>query len=110
MRYPGAVIFVNNDLTEQVKGVLAQQLRIFESMTGTEFDARVAADPNYPSIMKNQGLRILIIRDFWAPHTNRTLCDIAIFVKNGLAYIEENKFGPPGQAYPVANLHINKLV
>lgn len=109
---PGAVIFVNNDLTSNVLEHLLRQLYIdgYDGyISGTEFDARVAADPNYPTIVHLQNLRILVIRDFWDGY-NRNLADVAIFVKAGLATIEANKFGPPGQTFPVTTLTIYKLL
>ncbi len=109
---PGAVIFVNNDLTPNVLEYLLRQLYIdgYDGyISGAEFDARVAADPNYPTIVHLQNLRILVIRDFWDGY-NRNLADVAIFVKAGLATIEANKFGPPGQTFPVTTLTIYKLL
>lgn len=106
---PSAIIFVNNDLSQSVEDTLKLQLRIDEVMSGTEFDARIAADPNYPDLVHLNGLRIMIIRSF-RELDNRSLADIVIFVKAGLAAIEANKFGPPGKTYPVATLTIYQLI
>jgi hypothetical protein len=109
MRFPAAIIFVNNDLTDQVKSVLQSQLFISDTMSGEEFDARVAADPNYVNIVHNTFQRILVIRTFWN-QTNRDLCDIAMFFKNGLLAVETNKYGPPGGTYSAANINIYQLL
>jgi hypothetical protein len=109
MRFPGAIIFVNNDLTDQVKSVLKSQLFLSDIITGEEFDARISSDPNYVNVIKNSFQRVLVIRSFW-DHTNRELADVAIFIKNGLAYIEKNNFGPPEQTYQVAKLNIYQLI
>jgi hypothetical protein len=109
MRFPGAIIFVNNDLTEQVKSVLKNQLFLSDVISGEEFDARVIADPNYVNVIRNSFQRVLVIRSFW-DHTNRELANVVIFIKNGLAAIEQNNFGPPGQTYPVALLTIYELI
>lgn len=103
-----AIIMVNNDLTDQVKSVLMQQLFINEAISGAEFDARFSANPNYPLIIHQNHLRILVIRSF-RDMTNRSIMDVVIFIKDGLAYIEHNKIGPTGHALPIATLHAEKF-
>lgn len=103
---PSLILFTNADLSNQVLSVLQQQLFIEETMTGAEFDARVASDPNYPAIVHQQGLRILVIRS----DNIRTLADITIFIKAGLAAIECPKSGRPGHTLPVAELTLSKLL
>ena len=109
---PGAVIFVNDHLYSDgyydTRDNLITQLCITEAMDGKEFDDRVKWDENYPAIVRNNNLRILVMRDF-SDLTNRNLADIAIYVKNGLAAIECNKFGPPGRTYPVKDMYIYHL-
>lgn len=109
MNFPSAIIFVNNDLTDQVKGVLSSQLFLDQIIDGYTFDGYVATIPNYVNLIHAQQKRILVIRDFWTD-TNRNLADVVIFIKMGLASIEFNKFGPPGQTYQVANLNIYQLI
>ncbi len=113
MAFPGAVIFVSEDLYSDgyysTQTNLETQLFIAETMDGYEFDARVSADPNYADIIRLTGRRILVTRDF-SDLTNRTLADVVIFVKNGLAGIEANKYGPPGATYPVKSLNIYQLI
>jgi hypothetical protein len=103
-----AIIFVNDDLTPNVEAALQRQLFITDTMTGAEFDARVAADPNYPNIVHLQNAVILVIRSFY-DFTNRSLADIVIFVKAGLASVEASKVGPPGLTLPVDRLYLNEL-
>jgi len=110
MQLPGAVIFVNNDLTDQVKGVLITQLYIDETITDIEFDSRVTNDPNYSDVVRNGHRRLLVIRATYHDYTNRTLADIAIFIKSGLAYVEKNNFGPPSLTLPVVTLHMETLL
>lgn len=111
MDFPGAIIFVNNDLTPGVQGPLERQLYITESITGAEFDARVAGDPNYPQVIHENNLRVLVIRSFcFGDGYNFQLADVAIFIKAGLACIESCKFGPPGQSFGVDNLTIYELL
>lgn len=109
MDFPGAIIFVNNDLTPGVQGPLERQLYISESITGAEFDARVEADPNYTNIIHDNNLRVLVVREF-SDGYNRNLADVAIFIKAGLASIESCKFGPPGQTFGVDRLTIYELL
>jgi hypothetical protein len=105
---PSAVIFVNNDLLPQPRALIMKQLHINEWMTGSAFDARIAADPNYTKKIKQLGLRIMVERNY-QELSNRTYADVVIFVKNGLASVEYNKFGPPKPAFPVLNLHWGQL-
>ncbi len=113
MGFPGAVIFVSIPLyTDGYYSTLTNlktQLFIAESMDGYEFDARVAADPNYPEIIRLTNKRILVLRDF-SDLTNREQADVVIYIKHGLAGIEANKFGPPGATYPVKSLNIYQLI
>ncbi len=106
---PPGIIFINNDLNDALKSKIITQLYIHESMSGEEFDARIGADPNYPSIVRLRNLRILVIRDF-DDLVNRDLADVVIFVKAGLASIEKNNFGPPGLTLPVDTFYIHKLL
>lgn len=110
---PSAIIFVNDMLYSDgyynTRDNLIVQLCITEAMDGAEFDARVRWDENYPAVVKNNGQRILVMRNF-SDLTNRSLADVAIYVKNGLAAIEKNNIGPPNKTYPVKDLTIYHLV
>lgn len=106
---PSAIIFVNNDLAGNLQVTLVRQLFITDSMTGIEFDLRVAEDPSYPQIIHNNNDRILVIRDF-SDGYNRALADVAIFIKAGLAAIESVKYGPPSATFPVDRLTIYELL
>lgn len=106
MNIPSAIIFVNADLNDALKAVLTEQLNITETMTGAEFDARMVVDPNYADIVHLQKIRILVIRDDFHDYTNRTVADVAMFVKQGLASLEKNNFGPPGLTLPVQRINL----
>ena len=108
MAVPAGIIFVNNDLTTSVRNALVKQLYINDYMTGAEFDAIIATDPNYPTKIKQLNQRIMVIRSF-EEETNRNLADVVIFVAHAVATIEQNKFGPPSLAYPVDSLTWGKL-
>ena len=105
---PAAVIFVNNDLLDQPRDWIVNQLHISEYMDGNTFDQRVAANPEYVDEIKQLDQRLLVIRDM-RDHTNRSLADVVIFVKAGMASVLQNKFGPPGQTYKVFNLYWGQL-
>lgn len=79
---------------------LETQLSITDTMTKTEFDARVAADPNYPLVIHLQGLRILVILPDFHDKCNADLADVVVFLHSGLADIERNRLGWPGRGYP----------
>ncbi len=105
---PGAIVFVNADLTSQVQAHLVKQLHISEVIDGYVFDDRVTADSSYPATVRNQKLRLMVVRSF-EELENRDLADVVIFVKAGLAAIEKNGFGPPGLTFPILNLYWQKL-
>lgn len=105
---PAAVIFVNNDLTDNVKSAIQRQLFINETITGAEFDARLESNPNYVDVIHASGVRVLVIRSF-IELTNRTEADIVLFVKAGLASVLANKFGPPGITFPVDRFYLSQL-
>lgn len=110
MAPPSSIFFVNADINSAIQATLVSQLQINETMTDTEFDARVVADPNYPNNVHGQGLRILVIRQNFRDFTNRDLADVVIFVKQGLACVEKNNFGPPGLTLSVQRLTIYDLL
>lgn len=106
---PAAIIFVNDDLTDNVKSAIIRQLFIDDVMDGYEFDNRVLSNPEYPNIIHGEGRRILVIRSFTSLN-NRDLADLVIFVKAGLASVESNKFGPPGKTLPVDRMYFSELI
>ncbi len=105
---PPAIIFVNDDLTKEVLGVVQRQLQINETIDGYEFDDRVAAEPNYPAIIHQLNLRLLVIRPF-TELENRDKADVVVFMKAGLASVEKNKFGPPRETFPIKKLYWGQL-
>lgn len=110
MSIPSAIIFVNADLTDSLKSILAEQLNITETMTGIEFDARMAVDPNYATVVHLQKIRIMVIRSDFRDYTHRTVADVVMFVKQGLVSIEKNNFGPPGLTLPLERLNLYALL
>lgn len=104
-----AIIFINTDLTTSIQSTLTTQLMLSEIIDGYEFDSRVAADPNYPTEVHLNKLRVMVMRS-GSDLTNRNLADLVLFVKAGLAYVESNKYGTPGQTYPVAHLQLGELL
>jgi CO dehydrogenase/acetyl-CoA synthase epsilon subunit len=105
---PAAIVFMNDDLVVQVKNWIIKQLHIDLVFTGDEFDALVEDDVDYPNKMRGLNRRILVIRDF-RELDNRAHADVVVFVKNGVATVEKNKFGPPNQTFLVRKLHWGQL-
>lgn len=105
---PAGVVFVNNDLTDNVKAYLIKQLFITEVIDGYVFDDRLAANSNYVADLKLQNQRLMVVRPF-TEEDNRTAADVVIFVSHGLASILQNNFGPPGLTHPVLRLTWNQL-
>lgn len=110
MQLPPAIIFINADINDGIKATLMSQLSIEEAMTDTEFDARVAVDPNYPYNVRTQGYRILVIRKTFQDYTNRELADIVMFLSHGQATIEYMKNGPPKLSLPIDKINIYELL
>jgi hypothetical protein len=78
-------------------------------ISGSELDLIINVSPNFPYEIKKTNQRILVTRSF-KELTNREIADVAIFIFQGLAYIEQNKFGPPISAIPVSNLNLYQLI
>ena len=105
---PSAIIFINNDLSDQVKSVIQRQLFINDTMDGYEFDARLIVDPNYVQEIHSYGLRVLVIRPF-NDYTNRDKADLVIFCKNGLASVLKTGVGPPAIIYPINSCYLSQI-
>jgi hypothetical protein len=84
---PSSYIGLNSELA-----TLQTQLFIDDTMTKAEFDARVVADPNYPTIIHLRGLRILVILPTFQDGVNRELADVVMFLHQGQADVEYNRF------------------
>ena len=110
MLIPGAIIFVNDDMDGYVQAKLESQLFISDTITGAEFDSRVAIDPNYPTIVRNMNMRILVIRDDFRDYANRNSADIAMFFSHGMVSVLQNNYGPPGLSISIEQLYIYKLL
>lgn len=108
---PPAIIFVNNDLSPSAESNLVRQLFINQVMDGYVFDGYVAIDPLYPAKIKQLNRRIMVVRTFSDKFSvpTWTIPDVVIFVKQGLAAVEVNKFGPPGFTLPVLKLYWGAL-
>ncbi len=129
---PPAIFFINGDInyppnppafpgvdinapTNTYK-ILTTQLFINDAMTKAEFDARVAADPNYPTIVHLQGLRILVIVPqyndgyHYMAVPNIEYADVVMFLHQGLADIEKNRFGPPFQSFEIQRINMYQLL
>lgn len=106
---PPFIIFSNTDIVQSIQDTLTRQLFLTEIINAPTFDARVIANPNYPSVVHSDGYRILVLRDL-SDHNNRQLADIVLFFKNGLAAVEINKFGPHGITLPIDRLYLTALI
>jgi hypothetical protein len=82
------------------------QLFINDTMTKAEFDARVAGDPNYPTIVHLQNLRILVILPTFRDYFNRKFADVVMFLSHGLASVERNRLAWPIDGYPAPLVQI----
>ena len=108
---PGAIIFCNGDgMNAELQSNLQLQFFINEAISKAEFDARIAADPNYPSIVHLQGLRVMVVLHDYSDQSNRNLADVVLFLSGGLCYVECLKFGPPGQAYDIQYIDVYEIL
>lgn len=104
-----AIVVVNDDINEQIKSVFKRQLDCEEVIDGTEFDARITADPNYPVTAKLNNKTILVCRDL-SKDFDRTVVDFVVFFKNGLVSVLNSKYGPPGLTLPLDRIYLNRLI
>ncbi len=107
---PGAIILVNNDLTDSIQETLVRQLFIDEVYDGYEFESVIDGYGDYNGEVRRRGIRVMVIVDFSTlPLTFRAIADIAIFVKAGLANVMTNKIGPHGASFPLVRISWDQL-
>lgn len=106
--FPSVILFINTDLTTNVKNMLVRQLHINEVIDGYTFDQRIAAQSTYPDVIHQLNLRLMVMRDL-SDQTNRSLADVVLFFSHGLICVEASKVGPPGLTLPVVNLYWGAL-
>ena len=128
---PPAIFFINGDITYPVTSTvtfpgtdpkastlntLQTQLLIDDTMTKQEFDERVLSDPNYPTVIHLQGLRILVIVPAYNDGynymnlPNMEYADVVMFLHQGLADIEYNRFGPPCQSFEIQRMNMYDIL
>lgn len=110
MRLPPAIIFINADINDVTIGTLTAQFHLNETVDFDEYNARIAADSNYPNIVRMNKFRILVVLPTFRDFTNRETADIVIFYNQGQATVEKNKFGPPGLSLPILRINIFDLL
>ncbi len=104
---PGLINLVNNDIG-YVRDHILKQLHITEHIDGYTFDHNVSTDPDYLKHWRLSEGRLLVERNFQELN-NRQAFDVVIFVKDAMAAIEYNKFGPHGFTCSILNLTWMKL-
>ena len=110
MLVPPAILFINYDITNDQLNNLSKQLFVNESITKQEFDNRIIADPNYPQVIHNQNLRILVLLPSLQDVSNRDAADVVMFIKQGLICIEKNKLGPHGDCFQQDRVNIWQIL
>lgn len=105
---PSAVIFINPEIDDGIKNTLISQLNIDETITSTEFDARLAVDPNYPTIVKLNNYRLLVILQDFRNYPNKSIADLLLYLRLGIAYIEN--YGCPRLAFDIQRINIYELL
>lgn len=106
---PPAIIFINTDLVPQIQDVFTRQLYLTQIMDAATFDGYVAANPNYPLEIHQDGYRIMVLRDLW-DMTNRQYADIVLFAKQGPVSVLVNHYGPPGITLPIDRVYMTALI
>jgi DNA-binding XRE family transcriptional regulator len=110
MNLPSGIIFINADINQPIQDTLTSQLHITDVMSGSEFDSRVGNNPTYPDMIHANNLRILVIRESFHDLTNRDLADVVMFLKQGLAAIEKDNYGPPGKTISIERINIYDIL
>jgi hypothetical protein len=90
MRYPGAIIFINNDTSDQVKEYIKSQLFVSEIITSSVYDTRVSNSFLYPYVVRGANKRIIVTQNDLSNINNKVTADAILFVKNGIATIYNN--------------------
>lgn len=89
------------------------QLFINDTITQNEYLARLSVDPNYSTIIRLQGLRVLVIvpsyHDFEFRQFEDGYADIFLFFHQGLIDVLKNRFGPC-QSFPADRITIYQLL
>ena len=83
---------------------------INETISLSEFEARVSADPNYPLVVHLNMLRIMVTLPTMQDTTDRALADITLFIKGGQATVLHNNLGPPTLSLETQRLNIYALL
>jgi hypothetical protein len=107
--YPGCILFVNDNITDNILGTLVTQLFIDEVIWYDEWLARQTNSPGWENQVRAFQMRVLVLRKYW----DRTGCesaDVVLYCKNGLASVEVNKLGPLGLTFPIASIHLHNLL
>jgi len=136
---PPAIIFINGDITYNAQpppnppnldvfigsipnnpqsyitssselNTLQIQLNITDTITKDEFDARLDVDPNYGTVIHLQGLRVLVILPTFHNMTHRHHADVIMFLHQGLADIEMNRFGECGKSIEMQRFTIYDIL
>jgi hypothetical protein len=110
MLIPGILYFANNDLGDVALANLQGQLNIDEVISNDEFVLRIAADPNYPVVIKLNQLRVLVLYPAYDQNnSNKCLADILLFIRQGMAYVLDRVTGCPGLAMATNKLNMFNL-
>lgn len=104
-----AIIFVNDNISDNIQAMLVRQLYITDVLDGYVFDENTANDSNYPANLKLLNKRALVKITFQTQN-NREFADVVCFASNGLIAVLKNKVGPPERTFSIVNLDWNKLL
>lgn len=113
---PSAIIMINSGLSDVILNYLIKQLFIDRVISIEDLDILndgyvsdlLDGYDTFVDYIRKNNLRVMITVNYQNLE-NRDLVDVAIYVKNGLVAILENKFGPHGLTYPVQALSWDKL-
>lgn len=106
---PGLLILTNGAYLN-VTSNLAAQLQITETITFSEFEERIAADPNYIWLIHSRSLRVLVIAtSLYDMEKADHHFDVVMYIQQGEAYIQRclkpcARFSLPVQRLTIYNL------
>jgi hypothetical protein len=109
--FPGfsGIGLINADLTENTQAALVRQLQLSEVITGSEFSLRITQSPFYPTIVKQNNIRLMVV-DALYNWPNRSIFDIVLFLKDGMISVLQDGYGPPRTLLPLDRVYWHELL
>ena len=103
MILPSAIIFVNDDLTNNVRNKLKTQLFLTHTFTNNQFIDLIDKKPEFIDEVKTKNFRVLVEQNLHDIQ-NIEYADFLIFVRHGLVSVLDLQTKNIKGIYPVVNI------